>query len=180
MPTRLERPAIVLPDPVAHPTAFSRHPGCAWWNCIRMARAQASRSKLDEESRKILANHLAELKAAPASVFVSVGSRHLDFHWTGNSRARRFYRYAWSEDGSSGHNNSSGANGSAPKSRAARGKWTAQQRRELLEACMVKFPQSTTGSNICEPRLRGPPREADSCAYQSGDLLADSPREYCP
>lgn len=33
---------------------------------------------------------------------------------------------------------SSGINGSAPKARAARGKWTAQQRREILEASMVQ------------------------------------------
>ena len=102
-----------------------------------MARAQASRSKLDEESRKILANHLAELKAAPASVFVSVRSRPLDFHWMAATRGVRME----AQD----TRTSSGTNGSAPKSRAARGKWTAQQRRELLEACMVKFPQKHYG-----------------------------------
>jgi transposase-like protein len=31
-----------------------------------------------------------------------------------------------------------GANGSAPRPRAARGRWTAQQRREILEASMVE------------------------------------------
>jgi transposase-like protein len=33
---------------------------------------------------------------------------------------------------------SSGTSGSAPKARAARSKWTAQQRREILEASMVE------------------------------------------
>jgi transposase-like protein len=31
-----------------------------------------------------------------------------------------------------------GANGAAPRPRAARGRWTAQQRREILEASMVE------------------------------------------